>query len=579
MLSSRQNILLLFLGSFLPTCYILITKTRTPREQDAIMGKEKAMYPPVPKQMLYKEPTGIVLGKYKGKYVCRDINADGHVFLIGGSGSGKSSCYVIPSLLVNSTARIFAVDIKGELSYKSARCADEHVLIFNPQDRSKYGYNPFFNLDEKSSSQKILEVMQTIVYSLIPMPAGLKDPFWKNSARNLFLGLLIYYYKCGVADFVSIIDADYLKTMSKLHNYSFNNSLLIAMQKPNATMVAGYTSWKVNFHRNVMKGEKGIRILAPSPYKISKDVEKIDPKTKQPMIGKDGEPIRERIQVTIPAYRVTTVFDVSQTQGKPIPEIATVLTDDVKDYKYFLNAIKEISPVPIEMREINSGANGYYHLEDKIIAIKEGMSQAQTLKTAIHELSHAKLHDKDVGLEKDKQLDKRTKEVQAESVAYTVCCHYGLDTSDYSFGYIAEWSSNKELDELKKSMDIIRSTASEIIKDIDITLIRIEQEERIENLALEIGEFIKDYDYYEYMDVVDDAEKLIEDIKADIQSGNIEYLQKWFISIGEEKGAVDMCEQAREIAEQLNDYLKEEPVSRTKAVETKDVVKHRHRSH
>lgn len=207
MLSSRQNILLLFLGSFLPTCYILITKTRTPREQDAIMGKEKAMYPPVPKQMLYKEPTGIVLGKYKGKYVCRDINADGHVFLIGGSGSGKSSCYVIPSLLVNSTVRIFAVDIKGELSYKSARCADEHVLIFNPQDRCKYGYNPFFNLDEKSSSQEILEVMQTIVYSLIPMPAGLKDPFWKNSARNLFLGLLIYYYKCGVADFVSIIDA------------------------------------------------------------------------------------------------------------------------------------------------------------------------------------------------------------------------------------------------------------------------------------------------------------------------------------------------------------------------------------
>ena len=207
MLSSRENILLLFLGSFLPTCYILITKKGTPREQDAIMGKEKAMYPPVQKQMLYKEPTGIVLGKYKGKYVCRDINADGHVFLIGGSGSGKSSCYVIPSLLVNSTTRIFAIDIKGELSYKSAKCADEHVLIFNPQDRSKYGYNPFFNLDEKNSSQKILEVMQTIVYSLIPMPAGLKDPFWKNSARNLLLGLLIYYYKCGVVDFVSIIDA------------------------------------------------------------------------------------------------------------------------------------------------------------------------------------------------------------------------------------------------------------------------------------------------------------------------------------------------------------------------------------
>lgn len=280
---------------------------------------------------------------------------------------------------------------------------------------------------------------------------------------------------------------DYLKTMSKLHNYSFNNSLLIALQKPDATMVAGYTSWQANFHRNVIKGEKGIRILAPSPYKISKDVEIIDPYTQKPVIGKDGQPVRERVQVTIPAYKVTTVFDVSQTQGEPIPEIARVLTDDVKDYERFLNAIKEVSPVPIEMRQIDGGVNGYYHLEDKIIVIKEGMSQAQTLKTAIHELSHAKLHDKDTGLERDSQLDKRTKEVQAESVAYTVCCHYGLDTSDYSFGYIAGWSSDKELDELKKSMDTIRCTASDIIKGLDEKLIKAEQEEKVVSLATEIS--------------------------------------------------------------------------------------------
>lgn len=392
----------------------------------------------------------------------------------------------------------------------------------------------------------------------------------------------------GIKDlFESQKYADYLRTMSKLHNYSFNNSLLIAMQKPDATMVAGYTSWQANFHRNVMKGEQGIKILAPSPYKISKDVEKIDPNTQQPVIGKDGQPVRERVQVTIPAYKVTTVFDVSQTQGEPIPEIATVLTDDVKDYERFLNAIKGVSPVPIEMRKINSGANGYYHLEDKVISIKEGMSQAQTLKTAIHELSHAKLHDKDTGLEKDSQLDRRTKEVQAESVAYTVCCHYGLDTSDYSFGYIAGWSSDKELDELKKSMNTIRSTASEIIKGIDEKLIRAVQEEKVEKLAAEINLFAKDYDHYGYMDAVDDPEKHIEDIKADIKSGNVEHLQEWFKSVVEEKEPADMYEQAKDIMERLSEYSKVKPAehiaekaaSLSEAVEMKDVVKHHHRSH
>lgn len=380
--------------------------------------------------------------------------------------------------------------------------------------------------------------------------------------------------------------ADYLKTMSKLHNYSFNNSLLIAMQKPDASMVAGYTSWKTNFHRNIMKGEKGIRILAPSPYKINKDVEKIDQQTQKPVLGKDGQPVKERIQVTIPAYKITTVFDVSQTQGEPIPEIASVLTDDIKDYERFFKAIKEISPVPIEMRKINSGANGYYHLEDKMIAIKEGMSQAQTLKAAIHELSHAKLHDKDTGIEKDSQLDRRMKEVQAESVAYTVCCHYGLDTSDYSFGYIAGWSSDKELDELKKSMDTIRSTASEIIKGIDEKLIRAEQEEKVENLAAEIVDFSRDADTYEFMDTVEDAEKLVEDVKADIKSGKVEHLQEWLKSFIQEKEPAEMYEQAKIISERLSEYTKEKTeniagiaASINEVVEMKDVVKHHHRSH
>ena len=205
-LSSRDNIGTLFLVSILPTLFILLDSIGKPKEKDAITGKEKAMRPPVPRQMLYQNPTGIVLGKYRGKYVCRDINADGHVFLIGGTGSGKSSCNVIPSLLANPDASIFAVDIKGELSFKTAKYGDEHVLIFNPQDRSKYGYDPFYCLNENSDGQKILETMQTITNSLIQMPAGLKDPFWKNSARNLLLGLLIYFYKAGFTDFVAIID-------------------------------------------------------------------------------------------------------------------------------------------------------------------------------------------------------------------------------------------------------------------------------------------------------------------------------------------------------------------------------------
>lgn len=205
---TNETWLLCVAGSFLPILFFWAESIGKPKEENAWSGKQQAMYPEINKSLLYKQPTGIVMGKDKrsGRYVCKDLNEDGHVFLIGGSGSGKSSCSVIPSLLTNPTARIFAVDIKGELSFKSAKYGDEHVLVFNPSDRSKYGYNPFYNLSEDSSTQTILEVMQNITYSLISMPAGLKDPFWKNSARNLLLGLLIFYYKQGVVDFVGIID-------------------------------------------------------------------------------------------------------------------------------------------------------------------------------------------------------------------------------------------------------------------------------------------------------------------------------------------------------------------------------------
>ena len=272
---------------------------------------------------------------------------------------------------------------------------------------------------------------------------------------------------------------EYLKVMSRFHNYSFNNTLLIAMQKPDASLVAGFTAWKNNFQRNVIKGEKGIKIIAPSPFKVKQQTEKIDPHTRKPVM--------EEKEVTIPAYKVVSVFDVSQTEGKELPDIAVdELTGDVDRYKDFFIALEKTSPVPIGFEKITGGAHGYYHLGDKRITIDEGMSELQTLKTAIHEIAHAKLHDIDLNAPKDEQqprVDRRTREVEAESVAYTVCQHYGLDTSDYSFGYVAGWSSGRELAELKGSLETIRSTAAEIINSIDEHIAQIQKEQDKEQAA------------------------------------------------------------------------------------------------
>ena len=273
---------------------------------------------------------------------------------------------------------------------------------------------------------------------------------------------------------------NYLRTMSKFHNYSFNNTLLIAMQKPDASLVAGFGKWRDDFERHVKKGEKGIKILAPSPYKVKKQMEKIDPATQKPVIGADGKPVTEEQEIEIPAFRVVTVFDVSQTEGKEIPDIAvSELTGSVEQYQDFFAALEKASPVPIAFENIEGGAHGYYHLEEKRIAIDEGMSELQTLKTAIHEIAHAKLHaiDKDApATEQADRPDRRTREVQAESVAYAVCQHYGLDTSDYSFGYVAGWSSGRELSELKASLETIRKAANELITDIDGHLAQLQQE-------------------------------------------------------------------------------------------------------
>lgn len=265
----------------------------------------------------------------------------------------------------------------------------------------------------------------------------------------------------------------YLNTMSKFHNYSFNNTLLIAMQKPDATLVAGYKAWQRNFERHVKKGEKGIRILAPAPYKIKEEQEKIDPVTNEPMLDKDGMPIMEEVEIKIPAFRVVPVFDVSQTDGKELPELSvSELSADVDGYQDFMKALEMVSPVPVEYEDIPGEAKGYFSVGANRIAIQEGMGESQTVKTAIHEVAHAKLHSREREKETDlsERKDRNTKEVEAESVAYTVCQHFGIDTSDYSFGYIAGWSSGKEMTELKSSLDTIRRTASELISGIETQL-------------------------------------------------------------------------------------------------------------
>ena len=272
----------------------------------------------------------------------------------------------------------------------------------------------------------------------------------------------------------------YLNTMSKFHNYSFNNTMLIAMQKPDATLVAGFKAWQKNFDRHVKKGEKGIRILAPAPYKIKEERDKIDPVTQELLLDKDGNPQKEEVEITIPAFRAVSVFDLSQTDGKPIPELtAKELLSDVEGYQDMIRAVEAISPVPIELEEIAGDSKGYYDREAKRIAVQENMSESQTLKTMIHEVAHSKLHSKEVEQDEQKRKDRNTKEVEAESVAYTVCQHFGIDTSDYSFGYIAGWSSGRDTKELRSSMDTIRRTASELITGIEEQLQELQRDREV----------------------------------------------------------------------------------------------------
>ena len=304
--------------------------------------------------------------------------------------------------------------------------------------------------------------------------------------------------------FTSEMYTEYLKTMSQFHNYSFNNTLLIAMQKPDATLVAGYQAWQKKFKRQVKKGEKGIQIIAPAPIREKEEIEKFDPETNEPILRPDGQPETEEVVHIIPRFRIATVFDVSQTYGEPLPELETPeLMGNVENYEVFMQALREISPVPIRFDEIESGAKGYYSTVNKETVIQRGMSEMQTMKTGIHETTHAKLHDREIMEELGEKKNQMTREVEAESVAYTVCQYFGLDTSDYSFPYIAGWSSSVDMKELRASMDTIRKTAGEMIDGMTEVMQQLmrEQPEK-EELEDTVG-FVKNQEKYQEVELFD----------------------------------------------------------------------------
>lgn len=310
----------------------------------------------------------------------------------------------------------------------------------------------------------------TVQTATIPLPVQRKD-----------MDSIMQSLESGVEElFTSNRYQEFLKTMAKFHNYSFNNTMLIAMQRPDATLVTSYKNWQ-SMGRQVMKGEKGITIIAPAPYKKMKEKEVLD-ENQRPIMGTDGKPKTEQVEVTVPHFKAVTVFDIAQTSGEPIQTLAPeLLTAAVQDFDSFMQAIQKISPVPIRFDEIDGNANGYYHNADKEIVIKKGLSESQTLKTAIHETVHAKLHDKEIMESLGVEKDRLTKEVEAESVAYCVCSSFGLDTSDYSFPYIAGWSSSREMKEMKASMDVIRKTAGEMIDQLTEELeIILEEKQKTE---------------------------------------------------------------------------------------------------
>lgn len=322
----------------------------------------------------------------------------------------------------------------------------------------------------------------------------------------------------------------YLRTMSRFHRYSVNNTLLIAMQRPDATRVAGFSKWRDQFGRHVRKGEKGIQIIAPTPYKKKIDAVKLDPDTKAPVQDQNGNAVMEEIEIKIPMFRVVSVFDVSQTEGRPLPEIVSDLMGNVQQYDTFMEALYRASPVPVSIEPIVPTTDGYFSLAEQAITIRAGMSEVQTVCATVHEIAHAKLHNYAIANNQSEQSeetpkkDQRTKEVEAESIAYAVCQYYGIETAENSFGYIAGWSKGKELSELRASLETINQTASELIDDIDHHFMQLCEERGMEN-ALKNAEMSLEDDYGMIDGIINNGQKHMEDKLTDHRPSVLQHLQ------------------------------------------------------
>ena len=371
----------------------------------------------------------------------------------------------------------------------------------------------------------------------------------------------------------------YLSVMSRFHRYSVNNTMLIYMQKPDATLVAGYNKWKNQFERHVKRGEHGITIIAPTPFKKKIEEQKLDPDTKAPMLDAEGKVIMEEREVEIPMFRPVKVFDVSQTDGKPLPELASSLSGNVQNYEAFMEALRRSAPVPLSVEPMAANMDGYFSPDRQRIAIREGMSEVQTVSAAVHEIAHSKLHNYAKAQEEaaragdkepPKKKDRNTEEVEAESISYAVCQYYGIQTGENSFGYIATWSQGKELPELRASLETINKAAGELIADIDrhykvickergidLTAAPEPQRDPIEQLAADIDQFSFDYDTYEYRDQVDNREDALRELTAALRSGDASGVRDWLQEIADENEPGEAATKAAELLDRLEQLVPE----------------------
>ena len=371
----------------------------------------------------------------------------------------------------------------------------------------------------------------------------------------------------------------YLSVMSRFHRYSVNNTMLIYMQKPDATLVAGYNKWKNQFERHVKKGEHGITIIAPTPFKKKIEEQKLDPDTKAPILDAEGKAVMEEREVEFPMFRPVKVFDVSQTDGKPLPELASTLSGSVQNYEAFMEALRRSAPVPLSVEPMAANMDGYFSPDQQRIAIRAGMSEVQTVSAAVHEIAHSKLHNYAKAQEEaaragdkepPKKKDRNTEEVEAESISYAVCQYYGIQTGENSFGYIANWSQGKELPELRASLETINKTAGELINDIDrhykvickergidLTAAPEPQLDPIEQLAADIDQFSFDYDTYEYRDQVDNREDALRELTATLRSGDASGVRDWLQEFADENEPGEAVTKAAELLDRLDQLVPE----------------------